>query len=73
MLRLTWKIEGQYKAYGPILKKCNLCSNEKLVIIEDPDKNILNKRSEVIISQCHHRNRFKPMNLTTHKTANNVI
>ena len=38
MLRLTWKIEGQYKAYGPILKKCNLCSNEKLVIIEDPDK-----------------------------------
>ena len=23
--RLTWEIKGQYKAYNPTLKKCNLC------------------------------------------------
>ena len=27
--RLTWEIKGQYKAYNPTLKKCNLCLNEK--------------------------------------------
>ena len=46
--RLTWEIKGQYKAYNPTLKKCNPCLNEKLAIIDDPDKNLLNKRSEVI-------------------------
>ena len=32
--------------------------NEKLAIIDDPDKNLLNERSEVI-SQCRQRNNFK--------------
>ena len=45
--RLTWEIKGQYKAYNPTLKKCNLCLNEKLAIKDDPDKNLLNKRLEV--------------------------
>ena len=45
--RLTWEIKGQYKAYKPTLKKCNLCLNEKLAIKDDPDKNLLNKRLEV--------------------------
>ena len=31
--KLTWEIKGQYKAYNPTLKKCNLCLNENLVII----------------------------------------
>ena len=70
--RLTWEIKGQYKAYNPTLKKCNLCLNEKLAIIDDPDKNLLNKRSEVI-SQCRHRNKFKLVNLTSRKTLNDVI
>ena len=70
--RLTWEIKGQYKAYNPTLKKCNLCLNEKLAIIDDPDKNLLNKRSEVI-SQCRHRNKFKLVNLTSRKTPNDVI
>ena len=51
--RLTWEIKGQYKAYNPTLKKCNLCLNEKLAIIDDPDQNLLKKRSEAI-SQCWH-------------------
>ena len=50
----------------------NLCLNEKLAIIDDPDKNLLNKRSEVI-SQCRHRNKFKLVNLTSCKTPNDVI
>ena len=70
--RLTWEIKGQYKAYNPTLKKFNLCLNEKLAIIDDPDKDLLNKRSEVI-SQCNHRNKFKLVNLTSCKTANNVM
>ena len=65
--RLTWEIKGQYKAYNPTLKKCNLCLNEKLAIIDDPDKNVLNERSEVI-SQYRCRNKFKLVNLTSRKT-----
>ena len=49
----TWKIKGQYRAYNANLKKCDLCLNEKLAIIDDPDENLLNKRSEVI-SHCRH-------------------
>ena len=58
--------------YIYIYKKCNLCLNEKLVIIDDPDKKLLNKRSEVI-SQCRHRNKVKLVNLTSRKTPNDVI
>ena len=54
---LTWEIKGQYKAYNPTLKKCNLSLNEKLGIIDDPGKDLLSKKSEVI-SQCRHRNKF---------------
>ena len=69
---LTLEIKGQYKAYNPTLKKCNLCLNEKLAIIDDPDKNVLNKRSEVI-SQCRHRDKFKLVNLTSRKSPNDVM
>ena len=70
--RLTWEINGEYRAYNPILKKCNLWLNGKLAIIDDQDKNLLNKRSEVI-SQCCHQNKFKLVNFTSRKTPNNVI
>ena len=70
--RLTREIKGQYKAYNPTFKKRNLCLNDKLAIIDDPDRNVLNKRSEVI-SQCRHRNKFKLVNLTSRKTPNEVI
>ena len=70
--RLTWEIKGQYKVCNPTLKKCNLCLNEKLTIIDDPDKNLLNKRSEVISQSCH-QNKFKLVNLTSRKTSNGVI
>ena len=70
--RLISNIKGQYKAYNHTLKKQNLCLNEKLAIIDDPDKNMLNKTSEVI-SQCPHQNKFKLVNLTSRKTPNDII
>ena len=38
---------------------CNLCTAEKLLIIESiDDDNLLNKRSE-FVSKCRHTNKFK--------------
>ena len=42
---LAWEIKEQCKPYNPTLEKCNLCLNKKF--IDDPHKNLLNKRSEV--------------------------
>ena len=67
--RLTWEIKGQYTAYNSTLKKCNLCLSEKLAIIDDPYKNLPNKRPEAI-SQYRHRNKFKLVNLTSRKALN---
>ena len=44
--RITWEIKGQYKAYNCTLKKCNVCLNEKLAIIDKLDKILLNKRQK---------------------------
>ena len=70
--RLAWKIKGQYNAYNPTLKKCNLFLNEKLTIIDNRDKNLWNKRSEVTF-QCRHQNKFKLGNVTSRITPNDVI
>ena len=49
--QISWKIKEIYKSYIPTSKRCNLCLTEKLEILDNPDKNLLSKRSE-IISQC---------------------
>ena len=36
--RFIREIKGQCKAYSHTLKKWNLCLNEKLVVIDNPDK-----------------------------------
>ena len=69
--KLTWKIKEQNKAYNPTLKNCNFCFNQKLAIINDPGKNLLNESLEVI-SQCRHRSKFKLVNVTLRKTPNEV-
>ena len=56
--KVSWQIKRRYNSYNPISRRCNLCLNEKLEILDDQDKNLLNKRSE-IISHCHHENKFK--------------
>ena len=64
--------QRQYKAYNRTWKKYNLCLNEKLAIINHPDQNLLNKKSEVI-SQCRHGNKFELVNLTSLKTPSDVM
>ena len=46
--QISWKIEGIYKSYNPTSKRCKLYLTEKLKILADPDKNLFNKRSEII-------------------------
>ena len=56
--KVSWQIKRRCNSYNPISRKCNLCLNEKLEIQDDQDKNLSNKRSE-IISHCRHQNKFK--------------
>ena len=69
--QIPWKIKGIYKSYILTSKRCNLCLTEKLEILDDPDKNLLNKRSEVI-SQCRHRNKYRLKTLVSNMTSGDV-
>ena len=69
--RISWKIKGIYKSYNPTSKLCNLCLTEKLEILDDPDKNLLNKRSE-IISQCRHKNKYRLKTLASSMTSGDI-
>ena len=54
---IKWQIIKQYPAYNPSNKKCALCLNEKLAILEHKGNNLLNKRSE-IVSTCRHKHKY---------------
>ena len=54
---IKWKIVGQFQPYNPSTKRCQLCLNEKLEILEHEGPNLLNKRSE-IISKCRHKAKY---------------
>ena len=69
--QISWKIKGIYKSYIPTSKRCNLCLTEKLEILDDPDKNLLNKRSE-IISQCRHKNKYRLKTLASSMTSGDI-
>ena len=69
--QISWKIKGIYKSYDPTSKRCNLCLTKKLEILEGPDKNLLNKRSE-IISQCRDRTEYRVKTLTSNMTSGEV-
>ena len=70
---IKWKVVKQFPAYNPSSKRCSLCQNEKLAILEHKEKNILNKRSE-IISKCRHRNKFLMINAVSKdvKSSENI-
>ena len=53
--RIAWKMKRIYKPYNPISKRCNLCLTERLKILDDPDKNLLNK----IIFHCRQKNKYR--------------
>ena len=69
--QISWKIEGIYKSYNPTSKRCKLYLTEKLKILADPDKNLFNKRSE-IISQCRHKNKYRLKSLASSMTSGEI-
>ena len=54
---IKWKIIDRSNPYINGLKRCNLCTTEKLHIINSDCEKIINKRSE-LISKCRHENKF---------------
>ena len=55
---LKWSIVKRASAYSNITKKCFLCLNEKLEIINYPHpEEFLNKRSE-LVSMCRHAKKY---------------
>ena len=51
---IRWRIIRQHPNYNPTTKRCALCLNEKLEILQYEGNNQLNKRSE-IVSKCRHQ------------------
>ena len=69
--KVSWQIKRTYNSYNPISRRYNLCPNEKLEILDDQDKNFLNKRSEVI-SHCRHQNKFKLKTLASNTADTDI-
>ena len=63
---IKWKIIKQCPTYNPSNKKCALCLNEKLEILDHKENNLLNKRSE-IVSTCRHKAKYMLKYLTSHE------
>ena len=51
---IVWRIISRASPYNSASKRCNLCLNEKLIIIFEPHRCTLNRISE-LISSCRHR------------------
>ena len=60
---IKWSITKNSISYMGGSKRCNLCLEEKLSILKEKSKYLLNKRSE-IVSACHHKNKFQVNHLT---------
>ena len=56
--------------FGGDIKRLSL--SERLAIIDDPEKKLLNKKPKVTF-QCHHRNKFELVILTLCKATNDVM
>ena len=59
---ITWSIAAYASAYRIGTRKCDLCITEKYIIARAEQKNLLNKRTE-IISKCRHRNKYLLKNI----------
>ena len=51
---IQYKLICKAKPYNPSSKFCNLCNGEKTIIITQPNKSTLNKRTE-LTAKCRHR------------------
>ena len=75
-------MSNQFSAFNPQSKRCSLCLNMKLEILEDKENNLLSKKSEVI-SKCRHYIEIKilynaifnvrTLNIVKPKIANDAI
>ena len=54
---VKWTIICRARPYSNITKRCDLCTTEKLMIINSKPDKLLNKRSE-LISKCRLENKF---------------
>ena len=54
---IRWTIICRGRPYSNITKRCDLCTTEKLTIINSKPDELLNKRSE-LISKCRLENKF---------------
>ena len=55
---IKWEIIKQCHTYKAGADKCDVCLSEKLAIMNNKERNSLNKRSE-LMSRCAHRWRYK--------------
>ena len=58
---IAWKIVRRCAPVNRTILKWKLCLNEKLEIATHHEKNLLNKRSE-LVSKCRHFNKLLLMN-----------
>jgi hypothetical protein len=56
--QIKWEIQRQCSPYQCGSRRCDLCLSEKYVILLHNDRDLLNKRSE-LMSSCRHRAKFK--------------
>ena len=54
---VSWSILKRAPAFSPGRKRCNLCIEEKLCLMQGNATKLLNKRSE-IFAKCRHREKF---------------
>ena len=52
--KITWTIVARGQSYNPSTRRCNLCLNEKYLIMFRPEGSTLNDRME-FFSTCRHR------------------
>ena len=65
----TWSILKKAVPYTSGRPRCNLCLQEKLLILKSRDENLLNKRSE-IFSKCVHQKQFLAGNVVCARESN---
>ena len=70
--RAQWTIITAAQPYKNISKWCDLCTSEKLYIINGNNNNPLNKRSE-LISKCRHENKYYLMNNSITQTIDSNL
>ena len=55
---VKWRILKKAHSYKPESRTCTLCMTEKYEIANYPNKNLLNKRTE-IIAKCRHKRKYQ--------------